>query len=274
MTLETRQFRAGPHDWRVIEGGDGPLVLLLHGAGASAESFAGVMAELACAFRVVAPDLPGHGGTRLGSTARSGLKTMAADVVAMVSEAYGTPSLIVGHSAGGAVALQTDGIWGEAPRVLINPALAPFDGAAGWVFPGLARTLALTPFVTGMIARSFSGAGQIRRLLAATGSPVTDEGVARYRALASRREHIRGTLMMMAAWDVRPLRARLPAFQAPVLFILATGDGTVAPDVARLEAQRMPIARSREIDGGHLVHEERPGDVAKLISEFASATNA
>ena len=270
LTLETRQFRHGPHDWHVLTGGHGPLVLFLHGAGASAESFRPVMERLSDRWTVVAPDLPGHGGTRLGTTRRSGLPEMAADVTGMAGSAFGTPVAVVGHSAGGAIALETDRVWPEARRVLINPALAPFDGAAGWVFPRLARALAAAPFAASMLSQTFSKQSRIRGLLAETGSPVTDEALARYGALAGREAHIRGTLLMMAAWDVVPLRERLPRYGAPALFILGRGDRTVSPDMGRLEAGRMPDARVRELDGGHLVHEEVPDVVAGLIADFIS----
>jgi magnesium chelatase accessory protein len=50
--------------WQVRVAGRGPAVLLLHGSGASAHSWAGLGPLLESRFTVVAPDLPGHGGTR------------------------------------------------------------------------------------------------------------------------------------------------------------------------------------------------------------------
>ena len=58
-----RRLRAGSVDWWVIDtGGPGPVVLLLHGLGASGHSFARMIPGLAAQFRVIVPDLPGHGG--------------------------------------------------------------------------------------------------------------------------------------------------------------------------------------------------------------------
>ena len=142
LTLDSKQVRVPPHDWRVLSGGQGPRLVAFHGAGASADSMAPLLEALAPRFSVFAPDLPGHNKTRLGAPNRSGLAAMAEDTARMVTETFGVPDVVVGHSAGGAVALQTDDIWPDAKRVLINPALTPFDGAAGWVFPRLARALA------------------------------------------------------------------------------------------------------------------------------------
>ena len=47
----------------VLEGGDGPPVLLLHGPGEFAAKWMRVIPELVKSHRVVAPDLPGHGAS-------------------------------------------------------------------------------------------------------------------------------------------------------------------------------------------------------------------
>ena len=52
-------------DYHVQVSGTGPDVLLLHGAGASSHSFAGITPLLTPHFRVIAPDLPGQGFSSL-----------------------------------------------------------------------------------------------------------------------------------------------------------------------------------------------------------------
>ena len=47
--------------WHVQEAGSGPVLLLLHGTGAANHSWGAMLPLLASHFRVVAPDLPGHG---------------------------------------------------------------------------------------------------------------------------------------------------------------------------------------------------------------------
>ena len=54
----------------VLEGGDGPPIVLLHGPGEFAAKWMRVIPDLVKSHRVVAPDLPGHGATER-STARS-----------------------------------------------------------------------------------------------------------------------------------------------------------------------------------------------------------
>src|SRR6266508_3623535 len=50
----------------VLEGGDGPPMVLLHGPGEFAAGWLRVLPDLAADHRVVVPDLPGHGASTLG----------------------------------------------------------------------------------------------------------------------------------------------------------------------------------------------------------------
>jgi pimeloyl-ACP methyl ester carboxylesterase len=99
---EQRLALAG-HRTAVLEGGDGPPVVLLHGAGEFAASWMRVIPELVPAHRVIAPDLPGHGASEL-----AGEPLDAARVVAWVGELIErtcpSPPALVGHLFGGAVA--------------------------------------------------------------------------------------------------------------------------------------------------------------------------
>lgn len=83
-----------------IVAGDGPLVLLLHGVGLRAEAWGAQIDALAAAgFRVVAPDLPGHGAS-VALRART-LAGFSAPHVALLSG----PALVAGHSMGAMLAL-------------------------------------------------------------------------------------------------------------------------------------------------------------------------
>ena len=47
----------------VLEGGDGPPIVLLHGPAAYAAQWRRVIPDLVTTHRVIAPDLPGHGAS-------------------------------------------------------------------------------------------------------------------------------------------------------------------------------------------------------------------
>jgi FAD/FMN-containing dehydrogenase/pimeloyl-ACP methyl ester carboxylesterase len=75
----------------LLEGGDGPPVVLLHGPGASAAHWLRVVPQLARGHHVVAPDLPDDGD--------------AVDWLAdLIDRTCPTPPVVVGHAVGGAVA--------------------------------------------------------------------------------------------------------------------------------------------------------------------------
>jgi pimeloyl-ACP methyl ester carboxylesterase len=89
---------------RVRQGGSGePVLLLLHGLGATGDVWAGWRPLLAQRWpgRWLAPDLPGHGGSP--PLASYTFDTLAAAVAGLVGAA--TPTVVLGHSLGGVVGL-------------------------------------------------------------------------------------------------------------------------------------------------------------------------
>ncbi len=146
-----RRIRAR-HDWWVVEQGTGPDVLLLHGAGASGHSFRSLVPALA-GYRCLVPDLPGQGFTRPGSRGRFGIQPMAEDLAGLCAAAGWQPRYVIGHSAGVPLGLQLSTLIPLNAVIGINAALGQFDGAAGFLFPLLARALAATPFVPSVVSR-------------------------------------------------------------------------------------------------------------------------
>jgi magnesium chelatase accessory protein len=259
-----------PHRWHLQEMGEGPAVLLIHGAGAAGTSFRGLLPELAADHRAIAVDLPGHGLTRMGTRQRQGLEAMAADLAALLAQEGIAPRLVVGHSAGAALALRLAELLPEPPAgiVGINAALSPFPGMAGWLFPLMARALAASPLTALAVALTTTEAS-VRALLRSTGSSLDDEGVALYQRLVTDAGHVEGMLAMMAQWRLEGLAARLPGFPLPVRLIVGEGDRIVPPEVSREAARRLPRAEVVALPGlGHLAHEEAAAEVAAAIREF------
>lgn len=93
---------------RVQAGGEGePLLLLLHGLGATGDVWDGWRSLLARRWpgRWVAPDLPGHGGSPPLSTYT--FDSFASAVAGLVEA--GEPTVVLGHSLGGVVGLALAG---------------------------------------------------------------------------------------------------------------------------------------------------------------------
>ena len=86
----------------VLEGGDGPPIVLLHGPGESAFWWMRVIPDLVTTNRVIAPDLPDHGASVVTDNPLD-----ADSVLAWLDEVFAEtclePPLLVGHILGGAI---------------------------------------------------------------------------------------------------------------------------------------------------------------------------
>lgn len=268
----SRFVQAGGLHWHVQVAGNGPVLLMLHGTGASSHSFAGLLPLLAGRFTVVVPDLPGHAFTDPLQPA-PGLPAMSRAIAALLAVlALAPPALVAGHSAGAAIGarLLLDGHAPARALVSINGALLPFDGVAGMLFAPLARLIGGGPLLPGLISRLVARQARddraMRRLVDATGSRVPPESAALYARLVRSPAHVAGALAMMSHWDLHPLAEALPRLPAPLWLIASDRDRMVPPAQARDVASRLRNARVAPLPGtGHLAHEEQPAEVAALI---------
>ncbi len=270
--------------WRVETAGSGPVVWLLHGSAASAHSFRDLGRRLATRFTVLAPDLPGHGfsrildtGTVSGPRGRQGgdvlsLDGMANSLAALAVHLRSPPEMIVGHSAGAAVAvrLQALGRAGSGGVVSLNGALKPFPGAAGQVFPVLARALSVNSAAIGLFAWRARQPGVVERLIESTGSRIDKPGLEAYRTLLRSRGHLSATLSMMSRWDLEALQPDLDSSHGPLTLVAADRDLAVPPGVSETVSRMAPGRRLVRVPKlGHLAHEEAPDAMARLIFDAA-----
>src|SRR3954464_922392 len=93
------------HRRAFVLAGEGPPLLLLHGIGNSAQTWAGVLDRLAASHTVLAPDLLGHGSSDKprGDYSIAGYANGMRDLLSVLDLEQAT---VVGHSLGGGVALQ------------------------------------------------------------------------------------------------------------------------------------------------------------------------
>ena len=271
LNAASRFVRHRPHDWHIQTMGTGETILLLHGAGASTHSWRALIPPLAGRFHVVALDLPGQGFTRAGTNRRLGLPGMTEDIAALCTAQGWRPRAILGHSAGAAIALdlarRMPRADGAPPNVIgINAALDRFDGVAGWLFPVLAKVLAMNPLTATAFTMGRNHAARARRLIESTGSTLDAEGLGYYARLIADREHVDATLRMMAQWDIGGLLHSLPDIDARCLLVTGARDSAVSPRVSDRAAQKLPRAETLNIDGlGHLAHEEDPDTILRHV---------
>ncbi|NCW40021.1 MAG: alpha/beta fold hydrolase, partial [Betaproteobacteria bacterium] len=175
-------------------------------------------------FTVVSVDLPGHAFTGTADTALMTLPGMAHAVQALLQTLAMKPAVLVGHSAGAAVAaemvLQTQP--SDRPLlVALNPAWLPIHGWAGWLFAPAAKLVTLNPLSGWLMAKQAARGDLVQRLLQGTGSRLSAEGVRLYKRLFGQPVHVRGVLTMMERWDLPAWSPHLAQLDSPVLLLCA-----------------------------------------------------
>ena len=257
----------GGLEWHVQRFGEaGPRVLLLHGTGASTHSWRDLAPVLAERTRVMALDLPGHGASTMPGGDGMRLTGMARRLAELCHAEGFAPDVIVGHSAGAAVAIAATMTGGVSPRLIVglNAALQPMQGYA--LFSPLAKGLFLNPFTPSLFARFGARERTVRGLLDGTGTTLDERGLDLYRRLFADPAHVRGALGMMASWDLEWLQRHLPELRARLVLVTTADDGTIP---ARDGPRHIARVRDGELvalpDGGHLVHEVRPKEIAALV---------
>jgi len=265
----SRRVRAGGLDWHLQQAGErGPQVLLLHGAGASTHSWAGLLPLLAAHCQVLAVDLPGHAWTRGAATKHLSLPGMAAAVAALLSALDLRPALLVGHSAGAAVSVRLCLDGAVQPRAIaaINGALLPLDGLMGQIFPRVARLCAAVPGLPRLVATRARRTPLMDPMIAQTGSPPQAVQLAQYRQLSAMPSHVAGTLQMMAQWDLPAFEPELGRLATPLHLFACSHDRAVPAAQARYLAARLDVAQLHMMPGlGHLGHEEAPQRFATAL---------
>ncbi|WP_224825534.1 alpha/beta fold hydrolase [Cognatishimia sp. MH4019] len=109
--------------------GEGPALVLLHGAGVDLDLWTPQMPAFAACYRVIALNLPGHGDSPMVS---GGVPAMA-DAVMQTLDALGIQrAAFMGLSLGGMVALEIAGRWPDRATHLIMVEAVPFVAATSW----------------------------------------------------------------------------------------------------------------------------------------------
>ena len=259
-----------------------PVVVLIHGTGASSHSWRDLVPLLEPHCELVVMDLPGHAFTSMPNGGPSSsvlsMRGMARAMASLFDSLGITPALVVGHSAGAAIAVRMclDGHIQPRSLLSINGALTPLDGFSGRIFSPLAKVLSMAPLVPELFAWRAGAPAALDRLLVGTGSKLNPEGVAIYRQLVSNPGHAAGALGMMANWDLPALWQDAPRLSTPLGLVVGANDLIVPPDTAlrfanALKAQPRPVVET--LPGlGHLAHEEAPARIAARIIAALSHT--
>jgi pimeloyl-ACP methyl ester carboxylesterase len=259
-------------------GGEGPVLVLLHGLMMDASLWDEVIAGLAPGHRCLAPVLP-LGAHRRAMKPDADLSLPGiARLVSEFADRLGLRDVtVVGNDTGGAVAQLL--IVGPSPRVT-RAVLVSCD-AFGNFPPGLTgKTLVaagrLPAAAFGLFMQQLR-LRPVRRLPVAFGwlTKRGDAATARWirpvlADSAIRRDTVR-VLRAIAADKRLLIRAAesLPGFTGPALVVWARGDRVMPPEHGIRLAEILPHAKLAEIDDSYtLVPLDRPARLAELIGAF------
>ena len=264
----SRFVTAGGLRWHVQQAGQGPAILLIHGTGSSTHTWRDFLPALAGDYTVIAPDLPGHAFTAPPAPGGYSIQAMCESLRALLQALRLDPHYCVGHSAGAAILCHMALTGKTRPQriVSLNGAFLPFAGAASAIFSPVAKFLAGSRTLSGLIARRAQGVASVERIIAGTGSRLDAVGLELYSRLVGDPRHVAAAFAMMGNWDLQSFERELGGLTAPLTLLVGERDLAVPPAQGRHVQARVPHADLRVLQGlGHLAHEESPGVVLPIV---------
>jgi pimeloyl-ACP methyl ester carboxylesterase len=263
-------------------GGDGPVLVLLHGLMMDASLWDAVIADLSADHRCVAPTLPlGAHRHPMNADADLSLPAIARLAAELLDHLDLQDVTLVGNDTGGALVqlLMCDGAARVGRAVLAS--CDAFDNFP----PGLTgKTLVLTgklpPSMFGLFMQQMR-LRTVRRLPIAFGWLTKRGDVATARWIKPvltrpeiRRDAVRA--LRAAAADTRFLieaAERLPSFNHPALVVWASQDRVMPPEHGQRLAKLLPLGQLAEVEDSYtLIPLDQPARLAQLIREFTPAS--
>lgn len=262
-----------------MHGSGEPVMIFLHGFASSTYSWEDVMPELAELGTVVAYDRPAFGlterpmaGEWTGESPYSN-QSQVSMLVGLMDALGIEKAILIGHSAGAAIAMQTALEYPErvSGLVLVDPAVSAKTGIPGWLKP-----LIHTPQMERLgpyFSRSLSSEQGDAFLDAAWYDPAkfTSADVKAYRKP-----------FQLAKWDAAlweftkasralDLESRYGEFNLPVMVISGDHDRIVPPEDSEKLAKSLPDAQYELAkECGHVPQEECPEEFLTPVIEFLS----
>lgn len=98
-----------------VDWGNGakPLMVLIHGGRDHARSLDQIALHFRAQYHIIAPDLRGHGDSEWARGSEYSMIEYVLDLAQLLEPLAGFPVVLIGHSLGGAIALQYSGIYPE-----------------------------------------------------------------------------------------------------------------------------------------------------------------
>jgi len=278
--MERRTVTVHGHEISYRTGGEGPVVLLIHGMAGSSSSWVPVLPDLAPYMTYVAPDLPGHGHSDKwrGDYSLGAYAGFLRDLLAALGHDRAT---IVGQSLGGGVAMQ---LAYQHPERCERLVLVCAGGLGKEVMPvlrglaapgvGAVLPVAFQPFYK-TVGETLAGwAGKV----GLQPSAAVQEMWRAYTSLIDPRTRNAFLHTLRSVVDVKGQRvsARDRLYLAqhlPTMVVWGDHDPVIPVSHAYEARDALPGSRLEIMEGcGHFPHCEDPRKFAGLLVDFISTT--
>jgi pimeloyl-ACP methyl ester carboxylesterase len=256
----------------VMDIGNGPTVLLIHGLSSQLGSFnCGVIERLASDFRVVAIDRPGSGYSVRHPEAIATLYAQADALGELIEKMNLGKTVVVGHSLGGAVALA---LALRHPECVSSLCLVAPLTHMPEVVPLAFRFLMISnTHLRALVAWTLAVPAMLLRrknTLALLFGP--EEVTREYTTQGGAMLNLRPSQFIASSADLQAIPASLSEMEsaygkikAPVDILFGRGDQILNPDTNGKDfIAKVPTATLTMVDGGHML----PVTQAELTSNF------
>ncbi len=235
--------------------GDAPM-LLVHGAGGSSATWLDVMHRMSSHRRVIAIDLPGHGKSDGGGKSIDEFRDAVGAVAASLCLG---PSILIGHSMGGLIAIAAALAWPDkiaglglvttGARIRVSPVL----------LANIADRWAQWPELTAETAYSPETPADVRKAGAAV-------------AMAASQAQTDADFRACAAVDYRPVIRNITA---PTVVVTGAHDILTPAKFGEALAAGIPGARLVGLARcGHMAMQEQPDRLAAALLSIAAPAPA
>ena len=261
-------------------GGEGPLLVLIHGITSSSASWETVLPLLAERYTLIAPDLLGHGQSDkpAGDYSLGSHACLVRDLMLALGHRSGT---IAGHSLGGGIAMQ---LAYQFPERCTRLVLMSSGGIARDVHPllraaSLPGSEVVLPLITNeRVLRFGQAVGRALGVIGLQAGADIAEGARGYASLGDR--EARAAFLHTIRAVIDPMGQRVSALDRlylaeamPSLIIWGENDPIIPSHHGQMAHDAMPESRFELIEGaGHFPQVTHPIKVARLLADFMETT--
>lgn len=264
-----------------VDEGEGETILLIHGMAGSAQTWRAIVPQLAKKYRVIAPDLLGHGQSSKPRTDYS-LGAFAVGLRDLLDELGVRSATVVGHSLGGGIAMQFLYQHPDYCNRLVLISSGGLGPDVGWILRLLAAPgaeLVMPVIAPSPVLRAGNG---VKSWLSSMGlrSPRGAEIWNAYSSFGDRqtRDAFLRTLRSVVDYrgqSVSALNRLRLREDLPTLAIWGEDDAIIPVDHAYSALEARPDCRLEVLpEVGHFAQVEAPSAVVDIIDDFISTTAA